>query len=627
MFCTQYKATIQHQTKTLQEQAALLNAVDHVMAVIEFDLTGKILIANENFLKTVGYQLSEVKGQYHGIFIDPTYARSQEYQEFWQKLGRGEFVAGRFKRIAKSGETIWLEASYNPILDDAGRPYKIVKFATDITAKVDAEVEARAQIDAIGNVMATIEFDPTGKILTANANFLKTMGYTLDEIKGKHHGIFAVGDLASTQEYKAFWQKLRSGSFIAGTFDRQDKNGKIIWLEASYNPILNSDGEVYKVIKYATDIGSNQNSMLLDTVIEDVSSVILAMAGGDLTVAMKNHINSNEANMYDENINKLSGALKELSFKLKSVINDALTTSNIVSTISKEVAQGAQDLSQRVQEQGASLEETSATMNEMNSQVQSNTANAQEATVVSQEVQTKANLGVDVMQQTINAMNEIEQSSHKISDIVSLIDGIAFQTNLLALNAAVEAARAGERGRGFAVVAGEVRNLAQKSAEAAKDIKRLIDETVNRVTQGSKLASESGAMLTSINESINSVTQRITQIAQASTEQAAGVHQMHQAISQIDQVTQQNAALVEETSAAAESLNDQAEVLTRDMSYFRTGSSVDPASHSNKVPSPIMALPNSADTHSAEQKKESNFVEFKDSTNKIDPDAEKWGEF
>lgn len=224
-------------------------------------------------------------------------------------------------------------------------------------------------------------------------------------------------------------------------------------------------------------------------------------------------------------------------------------------------------------------------MDEMNSQVQSNTNHANEATKVAEAVQAKADNGVAVMKQTIEAMGTIQESSDRISDIVTLIDGIAFQTNLLALNAAVEAARAGEHGRGFAVVAGEVRSLAQKSAEAAKDIKTLIDETVERVELGSKLATDSGEMLSAINGSIDEVAQMIAQIAQASSEQATGIHQVHNAITQIDNVTQQNAALVEETSAASESLNEQAEVLTNDMAFFNTGSTTSDSLSLSKVAS------------------------------------------
>lgn len=244
----------------------------------------------------------------------------------------------------------------------------------------------------------------------------------------------------------------------------------------------------------------------------------------------------------------------------------------MVQNASSEVSAGALNLSQRVQEQAAALEETSATMNEMNSSVQNNLESAKLTSRESIQVQAKVHDGVEVMQQTIQAIGAIEESSHQISDIVTLIDSIAFQTNLLALNAAVEAARAGEHGRGFAVVAGEVRNLAQKSAEAAKDISKLINESAYRVTQGTQLAGRSGKSLEEINDAIENIVKMVTQITEASEEQTTGINQVNQAIAQIDEVTQQNAALVEETSSAAETMHEQAEKLNNNMSYFNLDS-------------------------------------------------------
>nr|WP_051640621.1 methyl-accepting chemotaxis protein [Thiomicrorhabdus sp. Milos-T2] len=623
MFCREYKQKINKQTKILDEQAAFINAIEKSSAIIEFDLSGKVLTANPNFLHLMGYELEEIVGKPHRIFIAPEEASSAEYEDFWRKLRAGDFVSSRFKRIAKNGNTIWLEASYNPILDKTGKPYKFVKFATDITEKVQHEIEVQAEINAINSVMATIEFDTQGNILTANDNFLKIMGYTLSEIQGKHHSMFAVGNFAQTPAYKALWDNLAKGQAFSDTYERKTKNGETVWLEGSYNPILNPDGQVCKVIKYATDIGSNKNAILLDKVIDDASNVIDKMAGGNLSAQMQNHIDPDAASLYDQNIIKLSGTIEELGSKLQDVISEALEAANTVNDVSGEVATSALDLSQRVQEQAAALEETSATMNEMNSQVQSNTQNAQEAEQVSNDVQSKAKSGQTIMVDTINAMENIQESSHRISDIVTLIDGIAFQTNLLALNAAVEAARAGEHGRGFAVVAGEVRNLAQKSAEAAKDIKNLIEETVTRVTQGVKLASDSGEMLTDINDAIQIVTQMITQIAQASTEQAEGVHQVHQAITQIDEVTQQNAALVEETSASAENLKDQSESLNHTMGFFNRGTQ-----HQSQTPHKkrIKNQQKIVDIQPVENNKVSSFS-TDSNTVEIPANAEKWEEF
>lgn len=310
----------------------------------------------------------------------------------------------------------------------------------------------------------------------------------------------------------------------------------------------------------------------IDTIQEalnGITVIITAQSQGDLT---KECVED-----FDGQLKDLKDAINASSTKLKEIVGKAAKASDIVSHAAQDVSQGASDLSTRIQEQASALQETAGTMNEMSSVVQSNSEHAQQASQMANEVESKANEGADVMRKTIEAMNQIQESSHKIADIVTLIDSIAFQTNLLALNAAVEAARAGEHGRGFAVVAGEVRALAQKSAEAAKDIRTLIEESVNRIDLGTRLAGDSSQVLDSINESINTFTQMVNQIAQASSEQFEGIQQIHKAIGQIDQVTQQNASLVEETSVASQSMSEQAEILKEDMAFFNTGEAIEPS--------------------------------------------------
>ena len=571
MFCTKLKMQLNDLQAQLSDQNNLLDALHKVSAIIEFDMNGIILDANQNFLEAMGYELSEIKGKHHNIFIPESLRNSSEYQSFWDKLNQGQFVSMRFKRCKKVGGEIWLEASYNPILDAQGKPYKVVKFATDITKQVLHDLETDGQVAAINKVMAVIEFDPQGNILTANDNFLNTMGYTLAEIKGQHHQKFVTSDYAKSPEYQAFWEQLRHGQYQAGTFHRFDKNGTEVWLEASYNPIIDAYGKVLKIIKYASDIGSNKNSQLLESVIKDASSVIKKISNGDLTATMHNHIDPNTKTLYDKQIIQLTTAITDMDERLKSVIEVAINATVSVKASSNEVRNSAHHLNQSIQEQTNSLLETSQTMKEVNEAIQNNTHNAQNASGVALQVQDRTRESVHVMGQTIDAMNQIQASSHKISDIVALIDGIAFQTNLLALNAAVEAARAGEHGRGFAVVAGEVRNLAQKSADAAKDIKKLIDETVSRVDHGSTLATQSGEVLQGISDSIGSMTQMIAEIASLSKEQAKGVSEVGISISQIDQVSQQNAVLVEETSEAAISMAEQSDILSENMEFFNTG--------------------------------------------------------
>lgn len=572
MFNNKLKTELKGLKVQLSTQSNLLEALYKVSSIIEFDMHGTILHANQNFLEAVDYELDEIKGRHHSLFVQEKLRNSAEYKAFWLKLNQGEFISKRFKRCKKTGEDIWLEASYTPVLDAEGRPYKVVKFATDITQQVLNELEADGQLAAINKVMAVIQFDPFGKILTANKNFLDTMGYTLSEIENQNHQLFVSDNYAESAEYDAFWQQLRQGQYQAGTFQRFGKHGSEVWLEASYNPIIDSNGEILKIIKYASDIGSNKNSKLLESVIKDASDVINKISNGDLTAAMHCHIDPNTQSLYDKQIIQLTDAVTDVDKRLKSVIEVAVGTTLSVMNSSNEVKKSAYSLNQSIQEQAASLLETTQAMKYINEAIQNNTLNAQNASNLALQVQGKAEESVDVMGQTIGAMSQIQASSHKIADIVSLIDAIAFQTNLLALNAAVEAARAGEHGRGFAVVASEVRNLAQKSAHAAKDIKGLIDETVSRVEHGSSLATQSGDVLQGICDSIGSMTQLIAEIASLSKEQAQGVSEVGIALSQIDQVSQKNAILVEETSEAAVSMTEQAETLSENMGFFNTGS-------------------------------------------------------
>jgi methyl-accepting chemotaxis protein len=307
----------------------------------------------------------------------------------------------------------------------------------------------------------------------------------------------------------------------------------------------------------------NESLAHIDGAVYDISQVVMAQASGNLSIELPK-------GKFKGQLHDLKNAINYSLLKMNEVVNVATDVSANVSLSAKEVSQGARDLSQRVQDQAISLEQTSSTMEQMTSQLHSTTQNAQQATEMALNVRQQTLQGVEIMEDTINAMHSIEESSHRISEIVTLIDSIAFQTNLLALNAAVEAARAGEHGRGFAVVAGEVRNLAQKSADAAKDIKKLIDETASRVERGSGLAKRTGQMLNQMNDSVEQVAKRIQEIAGAAAEQSHGVQQVNKAMSQLDSVTQQNAALVEQTNAAAESLSDQALLLQKEMAFFKT---------------------------------------------------------
>ena len=543
--------------------AGMLEAINKAQAVIEFTPDGKIEGANENFLKALGYTLDEIKGQHHSMLVDPAYRASPEYKAFWDKLRRGEHDAGQYKRIGKGGKEIWIQASYNPIVDANGKAFKVVKYATDITEEKLRTADYEGQIAAIGKAQAVIEFSMDGKILNANENFLKVLGYSLDEVKGKHHSMFVEPDFRQSAEYRMFWEKLGRGEYDAGQYKRIGKNGKEAWIQASYNPILDADGKPFKVVKYATDVTAQVHaSQALQQAVQQTQDVVKAAEANDLTQRIPMDGKSGEIAALCNGVNGLIETMGVVVKKIKSAARE-------VSNASAEISTSTTDLSQRTEEQAASLEETSASMEEMAATVKKNADNAQMANQSAGETRAVTDRGGQVVAKAVDAMARIEESSSKISDIIGVIDEIARQTNLLALNAAVEAARAGDAGRGFAVVASEVRSLAQRSSQAAKDIKDLITSSNGQVKDGVELVNQAGTALTEINDSIKQVAQLVADIATASTEQSTGIEQINKALTQMDEVTQQNSALVEENAATAKTLEQQSATMTAEVNVFR----------------------------------------------------------
>jgi len=254
MFFKRHQSELNDLQHTITEQNGLLEAINRSMAVIEFDLEGVVLKANDNFLKTMGYRAEQVIGQPHRLFCTAEFGRSAQYTELWSRLKNGQFQSGTFERINSQGQPVWLEANYNPIKDASGRVVKVVKFAMDVTTKVQQESEANAKLQAIDRAMAVIEFDLNGGILTDNQNFLTRMGYTLAELKGKHHRLFCRAELVNSSAYEDFWRRLNQGELFQGQFERVDKRGQSVWLEANYNPVYDAAGRLCKVVKFATDV-------------------------------------------------------------------------------------------------------------------------------------------------------------------------------------------------------------------------------------------------------------------------------------------------------------------------------------------------------------------------------------
>lgn len=435
-------------------------------------------------------------------------------------------------------------------------------------------------LQALGRSQAIIEFNMDGTIVNANANFCQTVGYSLDEIKGKHHSMFATPDYARSAEYKAFWDKLNRGEFDAGKYKRIAKGGREVWIEATYNPILDGNGKPFKVVKFASDVTQVEDERRAAEseraaraeeqarVVQGLASGLSRLAAGDLT--------SRITQPFPGDYEKLRDDFNDAMGKLQEAMQTIVVNAGGIRSGAGEISQAADDLSRRTEQQAASLEETAAALDEITATVRKTAESAKQANSVVVGARGDAEASGQVVQETVAAMAEIEKSSKQIAQIIGVIDEISFQTNLLALNAGVEAARAGEAGRGFAVVASEVRALAQRSSEAAKEIKGLISASSQHVETGVELVGEAGKALQLIVSKVSEITGLVSEIAASAQEQSTALAEVNTAINQMDQVTQQNAAMVEQSTAASHSLTHEAEELAGLVARFQTGAGTPP---------------------------------------------------
>ncbi|KKB78136.1 chemotaxis protein [Devosia soli] len=543
-------------SRAVADSLATLEAISTALAVIEFDPDGTIRTANENFLSVMGYALEEIVGQHHQMLVDPADAALPAYKAFWERLADGQFQAAEYRRLAKGGRDVWIQASYNPVRGRDGKIYKIVKVATDVTdAKLQA-AQSLGQLTAISRSQAVIEFTPEGEIITANDNFCAALGYRLEEIRGRHHRIFVTPAEAASAEYGAFWARLARGEFEAAEYLRIGKGGREVWIQATYNPIFDMQGKVFKVIKYATDITGRKRAVNM------LGGRLSQLADGDLRVRIEEQF-VGELDTVREAFNHTVDRFSEIVTRLRA-------SSGTLRSATSDILSGANDLADRTARQASAIQDTSAAMRRLSSTVEENAARAQSASSKAIAVSTTAETSGKVMGEAQQAMERILASSARISNIVGLIDDIAFQTNLLALNASVEAARAGDAGKGFAVVAVEVRRLAQSAAGASSDVKSLIQQSGEEIAAGSKLLSAAADRIAAMLGDARDNRELMDEIARGSRQQSGAIAEVAAAIQQMDEMTQHNAALVEETNAAIEQTEGEASELDRIVDVFLT---------------------------------------------------------